>query len=166
MTQRGLPIRARLELSSMPVTECGCWIWMKRAMPNNGYGTIKIDGRLWLAHRASWAAFRGPIPDDASVLHRCDMRPCINPDHLFLGNHKTNSDDMFAKGRASKRDGNHNGRAVLTPEDIAFIRSTQPGTRGLAERFKVTRSAICRARKGSSWSKLATSTHLNQDQMT
>ena len=152
MTRRGMPIKDRLELSSMPVTECGCWIWMKRIMPNNGYGVIGINNRTWLAHRASWEAYRGPLPVGASVLHRCDIRPCINPDHLFLGDHKANSDDMFTKGRASRRDGTHNGRSVLTAEDVAFIRSTPPGMRGLAERFKVTRSAICRARNGSSWS--------------
>jgi hypothetical protein len=164
MTTRGLSVIERLEMSSMPVTECGCWIWMKACI-SNGYGNIVINKKSWLAHRASWTAHHGPIPDGASVLHRCDIRPCINPDHLFLGDHKSNSDDMFAKGRESKRDGINNGRAKLTPEEVTFIRSTPTYTRGLAERFQVTRSAICRARRGSSWSKTLNSTSHNQDQM-
>lgn len=163
--KQGLPIKERLELSSMPITECGCWVWMKRTMPNNGYGVVGIDGRTWLAHRASWTAHNGPIPDGLFVLHRCDVRPCINPDYLFLGDHQANSDDKHAKGRAGRNDGINNGRTKLTPEQVEFIRSTPPYTHGLAKRFKVTRSAISRARKGSSWSDTPNSTSLNQDQM-
>lgn len=153
MTKRGLTLEQRLEISYMPVTECGCWIWMKACI-GNGYGNLVIDGKQWLAHRAFWTAYRGPIPHGLSVLHHCDIRTCINPDHLFLGTYKDNSDDMIAKGRRSRSDGRYNGRAILTDADVAFIRSTPPGTRGLAGQFQVTRSAICRARKGFSWNKI------------
>lgn len=69
---------------AMPIPEAGCWLWM-RGIANTGYGAVYVDGKRWDAHRLSWAAFRGPIPSGYWVLHKCDVRSCCNPDHLFLG---------------------------------------------------------------------------------
>lgn len=91
----------------------------------------------------------GPIPEGKQVLHRCDMPPCVNPDHFFLGDHSANMQDMYAKGRyptkeAAKR------RAKLDIEKANEIRGlAQKGLRhaDIAEMFGVTRpliSAICR----------------------
>lgn len=52
------------------------------------------------AHRVSWELFRGPIPNKLFVLHKCDNKNCINPDHLFLGTAKDNIHDCIRKGRA------------------------------------------------------------------
>lgn len=52
------------------------------------------------AHRASWVAYRGPIQNGVKVLHQCDVRSCVNPDHLFVGSQKDNVYDMIGKGRA------------------------------------------------------------------
>jgi HNH endonuclease len=51
------------------------------------------------AHRISWMLFRGEIPVDAHVLHKCDVTLCVNPDHLFLGTHTDNMQDCVTKGR-------------------------------------------------------------------
>ena len=149
--RQGLSIRERLELSSIPVPESGCWIWLKYCMANNGYGIMRIAHKSVLAHRASWIAHFGEIPDGKMVLHRCDIRPCVNPDHLFLGNHKINYDDMVAKGRRNRRDGVYNGRAKLTLDDVEFIRKSQIGQRGIVGKFGISRSAIKKIRDGDSW---------------
>lgn len=60
---------------------------------------MQVGGKTVRAHRASYKFYRGPIPDGLWVLHRCDVRCCINPDHLWLGTHQDNVDDMMAKGR-------------------------------------------------------------------
>lgn len=80
----------------------GCWDWTAR-VNENGYGVIAASYRKRYAHRASWELTYGPIPDGLCVLHRCDNRRCVRPDHLFLGTRQDNSADMVAKGRSTRR---------------------------------------------------------------
>ncbi|WP_198527626.1 HNH endonuclease signature motif containing protein [Xanthomonas sp. SHU 199] len=89
----------RLESLSIPVPEAGCWLWIGR-MSTNGYGRIGIGrNKQYRAHRISWEHHFGPIPDGMYVCHKCDVRSCINPDHLFIGTAKDNARDREAKGR-------------------------------------------------------------------
>ena len=93
----GVPVKERLLNKSYP-NKNGCWIWHGKAN-DGGYGIIKIDGIEHRAHRISFEIFIGEIPDGILVCHTCDVRNCINPEHLFLGTHQDNSDDMISKGR-------------------------------------------------------------------
>ena len=88
----------RFHLGYIPIPETGCWLW-ERATTHNGYGQISIGGKIMIAHRYSWELHGGHIPDGLCVLHKCDVRCCVNPDHLWLGTQKDNSQDALKKGR-------------------------------------------------------------------
>lgn len=74
-----LPICEAIRASVL-VSESGCWEW-QRSKTREGYGKVPVPG-VWLAHRAAWIAFRGPIPEGYHVDHLCRNRACCNPDHL------------------------------------------------------------------------------------
>lgn len=74
-----------------------CWLWLASIL-NNGYGCFSSE---WsnLAHRVAWELVCGPIPAGLCVLHRCDVKLCVNPAHLWLGTKADNNADCRAKKR-------------------------------------------------------------------
>ena len=70
--------------SRVSIDAKGCWVWRGNTNPA-GYGKASIFGhRGALAHRLSWLAFRGQIPEGLTIDHLCFNPPCVNPDHLRL----------------------------------------------------------------------------------
>lgn len=84
----------------VPEPNSGCWLWIGATTTPNGYGRLNVGGVFYVANRLSWEMFVGEIPEGMLVLHRCDVRPCVNPAHLFLGTHHDNVIDAVSKGRA------------------------------------------------------------------
>lgn len=103
------------------MTDTPCWPFTGY-ISRKGYGQCRYDGAVMHAHRAVWMETFGPIPEGLWVLHRCDNRKCVNPEHLFLGTNDDNVKDKVSKGRQSRLPGSANGCARLTEDDIPVIR--------------------------------------------
>lgn len=90
----------------------GCWLWSGN-VTKDGYGRYGVGGAGFrYTHREAYRMLVGAISDDLKVCHSCDVPACVNPDHLFLGTHTDNMQDMTRKGR---------GVAKLSPGDAAAI---------------------------------------------
>lgn len=131
--------RERFEEKCVPEPNSGCWLWIA-SIKGEGYGQIGTgvgdSKRPVLAHRAAWTIYVGPIPPGMFVLHRCDQRLCVNPDHLRLGTHVDNMLDMVAKGRSSGK---------MTIEQVREIRrlaDAGEAKRSIARRFGLNRGTV------------------------
>ena len=110
------PLRQRLDHYSRPDPATGCILWTA-GRNTNGYGHVRWRGRLWLAHRAAWIARHGAIPKGLVICHRCDVRTCINPDHMFLGTQKDNMIDKAVKaGHEPRMEAGPERRPSKAPE--------------------------------------------------
>lgn len=108
-------------LSKIAVDENNCWLYLG-ATSNFGYGYFWLHGKNVYAHRASWELHRGPITGGMNVLHTCDVTGCINPDHLWLGTHQENTNDMIAKGRRVQLRGLARGNTVISEQTARIIK--------------------------------------------
>lgn len=141
----------RFNAAFMPVTESGCWLWL-RSLTAKGYGKFGDRYRkIWhLAHRISWELHHGHIPDGMMVLHKCDVRCCVNPDHLFLGTAADNLHDMVAKGRRSFI-GSASPRAILHERNIPAIYHDPRPLSEIASDYGVSESAIYSIKQRHHW---------------
>ena len=79
-----------------------CWLWTGKGRAGP-YGQMSYRNSMILVHRLA-ILFEGiDIPSNMDVLHRCDTPLCVNPDHLFLGDHRDNMQDKAKKGRAPSK---------------------------------------------------------------
>lgn len=97
-----------------------CWLW-KAGIGGNGYGSVRINGIQQLAHRISWFYTYGKMPTQF-VLHSCDVRLCVNPNHLREGTYQDNADDKVSRNRQSCLQGERHGMAKLTESQVISIR--------------------------------------------
>lgn len=130
-----------MDNAQSPYTEC--WIWRK-SRSGVGYGDFRLNGEHWQAHRAAYFAFVGPIPDGMHVLHRCDVRLCCNPDHLFLGTNSDNILDSMLKGRRK-------GITRKRPAGIICKKSVRKCVRCSGEFMGNAKAMFCRPYCKTAW---------------
>lgn len=130
----------------------GCLEW--QGLKNRGgYGKTTIRGKDWNVHRYVWTLVNGPIPDGLLVCHKCDNPQCAEPEHLFLGTTKDNSEDMVRKGRSLK--GERNNKSKLTPDDVRAIRASNERQVDLAARYGVAQNMISKIKLRRFWQHVA-----------
>lgn len=117
-----------------------CWLWVGYKH-SQGYGRLKINGKMVLAHRVAYALSQGD-PGELDVLHSCDNPACVNPDHLSLGTHQDNMDDMNAKGR--------HGSVIIPDEVVAEIRALKGvlTQQELADKFGISAGYVSELQAG------------------
>lgn len=119
----------------------GCLLYTGQ---NNGtYGQIEYQRKTHLVHRVSYQLNKGEIPKGMCICHSCDTPLCINPDHLWLGTYRENTQDMLGKHRAR-----YKPRRKLSDEQVEQIRNSDEMQIKIAERFHVSSSLVCAIKKG------------------
>lgn len=139
------------------VPELGpCWEW-NGDIDRRGYGTMRLprESASVGAHRAAYRAAKGPIAPNMYVRHRCDHRPCVNPDHLLQGTHRDNMRDAVERNRTTHGERSHWHK--LTEAEVLAARQqyAQGGVHheDLAEQYHVTRRTMSRALTGDTWAR-------------
>jgi hypothetical protein len=148
-----------------------CWTWTG-GIDRYGYGKVGHKRKKWKAHRLAWMFSTGNRPN-LWILHRCDNRPCCNPDHLFEGTHQDNMRDMAAKGRSNKgksyntgkhgsstisvvrhHSGEKNPSARLREFEVLQIRSDVRAYPSIASQYGISVSHVCNIKARRFWGHL------------
>lgn len=148
----------RLQRDAIPEPNSGCLLWIG-ATQRNGYGRAQWGkrGQSYLVHRLAWQAANGPIPKGKVICHKCDVRACINPNHLFVGTQSDNIKDMYAKGRVPRHRGQaplpgmKHPAAKLTDDIVRQIRSDNRPAKEWAVETGVHQMTIYKIRNRLRW---------------
>lgn len=139
-----------------------CWEW-KGPKAKNGYGTFsglyRVFKTTW-AHRLAYLITRGPIPPGLEILHSCDHRSCVNPDHLSLGTRKENMRQASERGKLfhwTRPRGESNLSSKLTEmqvKQVIKLSSEGYSKNQICKEFNISRCTVHRLTKGKSWKHL------------
>lgn len=158
MPRKAQDIKTRFESHVFPEPNTGCWLFdSKIRNDEKSYGVFRIKTKNVLAHRVSYELYKGNIPKNMFILHSCDNRCCVNPDHLYTGTHKDNMEDMVSKVRQAR--GEKCKACKLNESKVREIRklydSKEYTTRELGKMFGVysTNISLIGRRKGWAWVK-------------
>lgn len=135
-----------------------CWLWQSHILPS-GYGQFWLDGRARPAHRVAYENLRGAIPKGMLACHKCDVRDCVRPFHLFVDTDMDNTRDAARKGRLHKARGSRAGSAKLTKSQVRRIKKLLlqgVSQREIARRFNLrSYSTIWWIAHGHTWRHVA-----------
>lgn len=151
-TQEEKLSRLKDNYEKLVIRSDGCWGW--KGQLERGYPKMTCRKSLGanLGHRASWIIHKGLIPKGMSILHKCDNRSCTNINHLFLGTHQDNVNDMITKKRNPI--GSKVGTSKLNEDQVKEIKNLLKIGRSLtsiADKFDVTPQAIYLIRQEKNW---------------
>jgi len=152
MARPRISIDQKIPNTVVKIPESGCWIWLG-PINNHGYGRTTFGRETHVsAHRASYELRHGKIPDGMMALHHCDIKCCVNPDHIFLGTQQDNSADKVCKNRQAN--GAKHGMSKLTEEQAREAKFGDAKPTELAKKFKCSATIIRQIRGGTYWKHL------------
>ncbi len=125
-----------------------CWEW-QGTIEILGYGVIQVSGKYYKAHRLAWQLFHQRIPV-LLILHSCDNKKCVNPNHLREGTQQDNMDDMVRRGRSHAP----RNKGVVTAEivkEIKRLRREKVFIDTIAEQLNIGRSLVGHISAGNTW---------------
>src|ERR1700753_2039822 len=134
--------------SNVKINKNSCWEW-QRYLNKYGYGYISTEGKSWSIHRYAYYVTHGSIPSKKWVLHKCDNRKCINPDHLYLGDNAQNVKDRVQRNRGAIAE--RNASSKLTTKEVTKIKKMTGTLRSVSEKFGVAIATIDDIRRGRTW---------------
>lgn len=114
----------------------GCWIWTG-SLNRGGYGQLTSGGKHLVAHRASFIAHGGTVKSGEWVLHHCDVRCCVNPNHLYAGTPVDNRRDALTRSGWKHPYGTRSTCAAGHAYEIAGYRISADGSRVCRECMKL-----------------------------
>lgn len=126
-----------------------CWEVTSHALNRDGYAHITRNGVSQSTHRFIWEQCFGEIPEGMVVMHKCDNKKCINPEHLKLGTQQENMKDMVEKDRSMKGEKNYSSK--LTDEQIRAIRADNRTLKEIAEEYGVGKGTIGDIKNRKCW---------------
>jgi len=138
------------------IEESGCWVWVSGEHRPQEHPKIWCDGGYRRASHLSWemANEQNLLPGD-QILHKCDNPRCVNPSHLFIGDHLVNMQDKARKGRAHRPLGALNGRAKLSAEAaekiVEMYANSGVSQQAIADVFAISQQTVSRIIRGESW---------------
>lgn len=128
-----------------------CWLWQS-ATGDDGYGRFHNKSGDRLAHRVAYSLACGEIPKGGLVLHKCDVKGCVNPSHLYIGDKKDNAQDAINRGQIAN--GEDNGSAKLNESEVIEIRKKAANGRthrSLADEYGMSQGGITMIIQGERW---------------
>lgn len=148
--------------------ESGCWEWTG-AMCRR-YGRFSVNGKSYKANRYALYLRTGEMPEDRWACHTCDNPKCVNPDHLYWGTAKQNTDDRYARGRGVLGEQHHAyGRGIIRKSDglparckhsIETIRDVKSRivagetNKSISMATGIHKDTVSKVRKGKQWAKI------------
>ncbi len=132
------------------INENGCHVCTSHKPNDSGYPRVMINKSMTTIYRHLFIEKHGEIDSGNVIRHKCDNTMCINVDHLEIGTHQDNMDDMVERGRSLK--GEKNVQAILSEEDVLSIRKDKTSTnKSLGKIYGVSHSTISAIRLRKIW---------------
>lgn len=143
-----VPLLKRFERKYIPEPNSGCWLWVGH-MHEGGYGEFREKNKRIRAHVWSYRTFKGKIPRNLFVLHHCDVRCCVNPDHLYAGSKWQNSQDAKKRNRYPR--GETHAHTKVLEKDVISIRNDDRPQHVIAEDYGVCQMTVCNIKLRRTW---------------